>query len=296
VIDSTDPRFVGLFTGGGAEAECVSGADLILLVGLDPVELIPQPWRYRAPVVTVATHRHDNGYCQPAAALYGPIAASLERIVSSARPGTWPAPRIAELRSAMETRLDLRSGSALDARAVVEIAQEAAPPGHRLTVDAGAHMVSTMAYCRCRQPFDVLISNGLGTMAFALPAAIAAAIHDPERPVVAVTGDGGLLMCLGELATAVQRRCRLVVVVLNDGSLSLIDLKQRKRGLQPRGVRWSRVDFAPAMTGLGGVAYRASTRDEYRQAVQMALAADLPALIDVQIDPSRYGEQLDALR
>jgi acetolactate synthase-1/2/3 large subunit len=153
-----------------------------------------------------------------------------------------------------------------------------------------------LAYGRCRQPFDVLISNGLGTMAFALPAAIAAAIHDPERPVIAVTGDGGLLMCLGELATAVQQRCRLVVVVLNDGSLSLIDAKQRKRRLLSRGVRWPRVDFAQAMTGLGGEAYRASSRDEYRQALERASAATVAALIDMRIDSSSYGDQLEALR
>jgi acetolactate synthase-1/2/3 large subunit len=157
-------------------------------------------------------------------------------------------------------------------------------------------MVSAMAYCRCHQPYDVLISNGLGTMAFALPAAIAAAIHEPDRPVLAVTGDGGLLMCLGELATAVQRQCRLVVVALNDGSLSLIDVKQRKRRLESRGVRWPRVDFAQVMTGLGGVAYRASTREEFRRAVQRAMATSLPALIDVHIEPGSYGEQLDALR
>ena len=55
----------------------------------------------------------------------------------------------------------------------------------------------------------------LATMAFALPAAIGASLVDPDRPVIAFTGDGGLMMCAGELATAAELGCRLTVVVFN---------------------------------------------------------------------------------
>ena len=106
----------------------------------------------------------------------------------------------------------------------------------------------------------MLISNGLSTMGFALPAAIGAAladregapgaIHDHDAPVVALTGDGGLLMCAGELLTAVRERLRIVVIVFADASLSLIDIKQQQRGhaagwrrarARSTGARWRRV-------------------------------------------------------
>ena len=78
-------------------------------------------------------------------------------------------------------------------------------------------------------------------MGFALPAAIASALAEPTRPVIGFTGDGGLMMCAGELGTAVQYRCRLVLVVFNDQSLTLIGARQRRRQLPNAGV-----DFAPA--------------------------------------------------
>jgi acetolactate synthase-1/2/3 large subunit len=157
-------------------------------------------------------------------------------------------------------------------------------------------MFSAMAFWPCAAPYDALISNGLATMAFALPAAIAAGLHEPERPVIAFTGDGGLLMCLGELSTAVEQQTRIVVIVFNDQSLSLIDIKQQQKGFIPRGVRWSRPDFAQVMEGLGGRGYRVENIDDYVAALRNALDGDGPALIDVSIDPGGYTKQLQALR
>ncbi|NJN36797.1 MAG: hypothetical protein HC794_06750 [Nitrospiraceae bacterium] len=166
----------------------------------------------------------------------------------------------------------------------------------RITVDAGAHMFSAMAFWPCLKPCDVLISNGLATMGFALPAAIASGLHEPARTTIAFTGDGGLFMCLAELSTAVQCAARVVIVVFNDGALSLIDIKQQQRGLPVRGVRWDRPDFAAVMSGLGGRGYRANTVEEYERALDAALSGDGPALIDVGVDPGCYLEQLKALR
>jgi acetolactate synthase-1/2/3 large subunit len=94
----------------------------------------------------------------------------------------------------------------------------------------------------------------------------------------------------------VARRARVVVVVFNDASLSLIDIKQQQRRLPSRGVRWERPDFAAVMDGLGGRGYLARDAGEYRQALQQALQGDGPALIDVHVTPDGYLEQLKALR
>ncbi|MDH3275976.1 MAG: thiamine pyrophosphate-dependent enzyme, partial [Gammaproteobacteria bacterium] len=137
---------------------------------------------------------------------------------------------------------------------------------------------------------------GLATMAFALPAAIAASLHDPDRPVIAFTGDGGLLMCLGELLTAVQQRTWIIVIVFNDESLSLIDIKQQQRDLVSRGVRWDRPEFGPTMAGLGGRAFQVCNQLDYRNALDEAITEQGPVLIDVAIDPRGYPAQLKALR
>ena len=71
VLPDSHPLHAGIFTGGSLEAACVGAADLILTIGLDPVELILQPWRHAAPVVDVALRPHPVRYVDPVATLHG---------------------------------------------------------------------------------------------------------------------------------------------------------------------------------------------------------------------------------
>jgi acetolactate synthase-1/2/3 large subunit len=300
-IDDDDPQCVGIFTGGAAEQPTVGGADLIVLVGVDPVELILQPWAYSVPVLDLCTTPRAVHYLTPELVLAGRIDASVAALAEGARRCTgWAAEEIGGLRAAMRASLAYRGdGSAVTPQQAVELAARAAsglPVWPRVTVDAGAHMFSATAFWPCHAPRDLLISNGLATMGFALPAAIASVLHEPQRTAIAFTGDGGLLMCLGELATAVETGAPLVVVVFNDGALSLIDIKQRSRSLPAAGVHWGRVDFAQVMRGFGGAAWCADTPEAYERALAAALDCGGPALIDVTIDPSGYPAQLAAMR
>ncbi len=300
VIADDDPHYVGIFTGGLAEQPTVTQADLIVLVGVDPVELILQPWPYDIPVLELGFTRHPVHHVKAACAVRGDLAATLAALHEGTRPGQWQRAAIAQLRQAMRAALTYKgTGAGLTPQQVVEAAVQVAatlPLWPRATVDAGAHMFSATAFWPCYKPCDLLISNGLASMGFALPAAIASALSDPRRHTVAFTGDGGLLMCQGELATAVDTGARIVVIVFNDGALSLIDIKQQQRKLPSRGVRWARPDFAMAMRAMGGRGYSARTLNAYRRALAQAFAGDGPALIDVQVDPSGYQAQLAAMR
>ncbi len=133
-------------------------------------------------------------------------------------------------------------------------------------------------------------------MGFALPAAIASALAEPDRPAVALTGDGGLTMCLAELATAARNRLPVVVVVLNDAALSMIDLKQQQRGHESRGVRYPALDFAAIAEGAGCRAWRAADKAALDEALAQAFACGGPALIDVAVDPTEYRTQFEAIR
>jgi acetolactate synthase-1/2/3 large subunit len=133
-------------------------------------------------------------------------------------------------------------------------------------------------------------------MGFALPAAIGAAIADPTRRVVAVTGDGGLLMCAGELLTAAREKLPVMTIVLNDASLSLIEIKQQARRLPAKGVALGTVRWAALAESMGAAGFEASTDDELAQAIDRASACDGPSLIDVRIDRSGYGEMLKVIR
>ena len=113
---------------------------------------------------------------------------------------------------------------------MVTTARAHAPAETIATVDSGAHMLAAMPLWEVDEPQRLLISSGLATMGYALPAAIGAALCAPGAPVIAFTGDGGLGMTLMEIETAVRLRLRVVVVVFNDAALSLIKIKQRPAG------------------------------------------------------------------
>ena len=299
-VSDDDPATIGLFTGGAAEAECIDAADLILLVGLDPVELVLQPWPFRLPAAEISAYDYPVRYVMPEAQMIGPIGPALQALLARlpSRASGWDEPEISGHKQSMRRKLDyVGHGAGLSPVEIVLAAADILGPRNpRITVDAGAHMFSAMAFWPCRNPVDVLISNGLATMAFALPAAIAAALHDPARDVVAFTGDGGLMMALGELATAAQVGARLRVVVFNDAALSLIAIKQHQRNLPPDGVTWPRADFATVARGFGFAAWSVDTLGGLRDALAAAGDVPGPALIDVCTDPSGYGAQLRAMR
>ncbi|WP_197089259.1 thiamine pyrophosphate-binding protein [Puniceibacterium sp. IMCC21224] len=295
VIPDAHPARVGLFTCGTAEAPTLERADLIVLVGLDPVELILQPWRYDVPVLDIAEIHHQPHYTNISAGVYGPLIPNLNTLTGRNSASDWTPDDIRDLANAMRSAISFPEGAAIDPQVIVQAAAKHLSDA-RITVDAGAHMLSATGFWPADRPNDLQISNGLASMAFALPAAIATGLADPSRRVIAFTGDGGLKMCVGELATAVQYAVPVTVIVFNDGALTLIDLKQQQRGLKSAGVRWPRTDFAAVARGFGCVAWRVTTKAEYEAALIEAEQAPGPSLIDVVLDPGGYAAQLKAMR
>lgn len=300
VVADEDALFGGVFTGGAAEAPLLAEADLILLAGADPVEFIPQPWRYRARVIDIARFPRSLHYVAPDVQVTGDVAATLAALAGAARAGAWDGQHIASAREGWRSALATRANGTRPGPAqVVTIAAEAARQAGvhpRVAVDAGAHMFSATSFWPAREPNDLLISNGLATMGFALPAAIGAALAEPGRRTLAFTGDGGLLMCLGELATAAENRLPIIVVVFNDARLSLIELKKGGRPVPDESLGWRHPGFAEVARALGGHGSTVETEEAYRAALAEAFATKGPSVIDVRIDPSAYPAQIAAVR
>jgi acetolactate synthase-1/2/3 large subunit len=134
-------------------------------------------------------------------------------------------------------------------------------------------------------------------MGFALPAAIAAALVEPDRHVVCFTGDGGLGMTLAELETLSRLDLAVVVVVFNDSALSLIEAKQSPEGHGgDDAVRYRNIDFAAVARGCGMWAESVDGTGAFDGMMRAALARRRPALLDVAVDASGYTAVLDAIR
>jgi len=295
VLSDRHPNTVGIFTGAVAESVCIEQADLIITYGLDPIEIIPGPWRYEAPVLELRTTTQPELPTRSTCRLIGSLSASVEGLTPIDLVSDWLPSECESIRKRMFDCAAL-AGSGHTAQTVIEAVFQAAPDGCRLTVDSGAHMFTAMNRWYADEPFGVLKSSGLSTMGYALPAAIASHLQEPQRPVVAITGDAGLMMCISELATAAERRCPIIVVALNDQALSLIDIKQQRQGRRRRGVDYPGVDLSRIANAMGCRAWRVETGDDFGSVLAEAFATDGPTLIDVVVDPSGYGEQLRALR
>ena len=229
-----------------------------------------------------------------AAQLVGHIAEELQDLAAPLPRSAWDLEALRTTVAGQRERLRVESDQ-LTADRVVRVASRMAPEA-RVTVDAGAHMFPATMLWRVIRPNDMLISNGLSTMGFALPAAIGAALIDRERPVVALIGDGGLLMCVGELLTAVREQLHIIVVVFSDGMLSLIDVKQRQHRYSSPGVTLGGVRWASIAESFRMPAYAATTDRELQQALSEAVSRRGPTLVDARIDPASYDAMLKTVR
>lgn len=296
VLSDDHALFAGVFTNGALERPLVESADLLIGIGLDPVELLPRPWTYPQPFIFCGRWLPEQRHIPVAAALVGDLP-DLLRALDGRLPAAnrW---RASEIRAQAERQ---RAAHRIDTAGwapyrVVETAARVVGASVRVTVDAGAHMFPVMALWPARRPLQILISNGLSTMGFALPAAIGLALVDRREPVVALTGDGGLLMCLAELATAARERLRIVVIVFDDRSLSLIRIKQERLGYRPAGVSLDGIDWRAAGAALGVLTRRAAGDGELERCLEDALTVDGPVLIDAAVDPGSYQATLRAVR
>jgi acetolactate synthase-1/2/3 large subunit len=246
-------------------------------------------------VVRLSSVAQSDDYLPATVDLVGDLAELAGQVLDGTSP--WPAGDAAAIRRA--ARLCLRAceppGSGrLGPVAVADIAAAAAPAGTTVTVDAGAHFLAVLPLWPVDAPFDLLISNGLATMGFALPAAIGAALARPARPVLALVGDGGLAMTIAELETVARLDLPITVVVFNDAALSLIAIKQGAGHGGPNAVRFDQIDFAAVAEacGIDGCVVE-SHRD-----LEDALVSgwDRPRLVDARVDPSSYPALIGVTR
>jgi acetolactate synthase I/II/III large subunit len=186
----------------------------------------------------------------------------------------------------------------------VDLAQVMAALRDRLADDAvvasgaGNYAIWVHRYFQFRRHGTQLAPKS-GAMGFGLPAALAAKVVHPRRTVVAVAGDGDFLMCAQELATAVQHRLDVVVLVVNNGRLGTIRMHQ-ERTYPGRviGTELENPDFAALARAYGAAGEPVADTAAFPAALERALEAGRPALLDLRVAPDTIapGLELSALR
>ncbi|MEO1492651.1 MAG: thiamine pyrophosphate-binding protein [Pseudomonadota bacterium] len=262
-------------------------ADCIIAAGYDPIEMRTgwqAPWD-PAKVIEFAHAPNDHDMHHADLNWVCSVAGGLAAIDGDTRT-RWPGGEPAAVRDTHWAAFGA-GDSWGPAHAIAELLA-AAPDETTITIDSGAHRILLSQQWQGKHPRAILQSTGLCTMGCALPLGMGFKHARPDAPVVAFMGDAGLEMTMGELATLRDLGLPLVVVVFVDRSLALIELKQRRTGLQNAGVDFEHTDFAALARLYGGNGVTVSGPGEAGPALTDALAADRFTLIAVEIPRRAY--------
>jgi acetolactate synthase-1/2/3 large subunit len=301
ILPEDHPQYYGVCGGLAADAvvlDFFGRADLLVGIGYDPVES-DKLWHETMRLVSIGPVSIAANQYRPALEVTGDVVATLDAL--SARrfgPYDWSLPDERAFRAELEATLrpSTPPTHGLSPLEVTRCLRDLFPPDTIVTTDVGSIKLIVSQAWRTTEPLTFLESNGLSAMGYALPAAMAARLHAPDRPVLCTMGDGGFSMVFADLETCVRERLPFVTVVYNDSALSLIRVAQERRGYADCGVRYGQVDFAAASAALGAWSRRVDTMEGLEAAVKEAMRQDRPSVVEVTIDPTEYAAQAAAPR
>jgi acetolactate synthase-1/2/3 large subunit len=270
----------------------LGAADLIVSVGFDAVELI-KPWTAKAAVLHIdMTPNTDQIYYASCEAV-GDIAGILDWLTDdwSGQP-RWAEADIDRHRQQLrDAYYEGRVDGALNPTDVVDAVREAAPRNAVATCDVGSHKLLVGQGWQTYDPRSTLMTNGLSSMGFGVPAAIAAKLANPTRPVVAMIGDGGFAMTATEVRLASALGASVAFVVFCDGSLNRIELKQMVAGYPSTATRIEDMDLVAMAGAMEADGVRVDSREELDKALAGIGDLSRPLVVEARVDPSQYESQ-----
>jgi len=170
--------------------------------------------------------------------------------------------------------------------AIIRRLSDRSPANTIVVTDVGQHQMKAARYYRCRQPRSFVTSGGLGTMGFGLPAAIGAKIGCPDKPVIAIIGDGGFQMTIQEIMTAIQEKAAVRIVLLNNGYLGMVrqwqELFFSKRYASTELLN---PDFTKVVEAMGIPAQRIDHPSQVDAGIEWLLSRPGACLLEVIVDP-----------
>jgi acetolactate synthase-1/2/3 large subunit len=273
-------------------AETHRQADLVVAAGYDPVEFNFEDWMPQVPLLNLEDREADidRSVYREVYDIIGDIGTSVARLAALPPLASgWDADALAQRRARMFEKLAAPAGS-FGPRAAMGILRELLPQDGIMACDVGAHTHLIGQMWPTPAPGLQLMTNGCSSMGFSIPAALAAKLSRPDKEVACVVGDGSFLMMAGELVVALRHKLKIVFVVLADGNLELIRLKQQRKHFPKFSTVLGGASPESPSSIFGVPILRADTAEEYRAALEKAFAADGPTVVEAHIDPSEYDD------
>ncbi len=268
-------------------------ADLVISVGYDFVEYSPARWNpdgdKRILHIDATMAEIDNSYV-PDIEVLGNISSTLNGLGEIAGPKAGnPAGTLRELVLSEMEQNATDSSFPVKPQRVIHDLRQVLKEDDIIVSDVGAHKLWVARLFPTSEPGSVIISNGLSSMGFALPGALAAKLVHPTRNIVAVCGDGGFMMSCHELETAKRLGLKVVVVIFRDDSYGSIKSKQMERYGHASGVDFGNPDFVALAKSFGIEGYGVEKAGDIVPMLESAMNSSGPAVVEVAVD---YRENL----
>jgi acetolactate synthase I/II/III large subunit len=300
VVDERSPEYAGTaaLSDGDFVHRVVEGADVILNVGHNVVEKPPflmDPDGARVIHLDFGTAQVDPVYF-PQVEVVGDIASSLARMMErlDPQPG-WDFSHLDAIRRTAADHFAERADSddfPLRPERIVRDLRSAVPAEGIVTLDNGMYKIWFARNYPAYEQNTLLLDNALASMGAGLPSAMAAALIYPDRPILAVCGDGGFMMNSQEMETAVRLGLDLVILVLRDDGYGMIRWKQNEMGYEDFGLSFGNPDFVKYAEAYGARGHRVEAVGDLVPMVEKALETSGVDLIEVPID---YGNDVQTL-
>ena len=290
-FDGTDEHYTGMLGMHGTKTSNlgVSECDLLIAIGVrfsDRVLGNPNKFAENAKILQFDVDAAEiNKNIQVDACVIGDVKVILERLNQKLEQQVHPEWRahIAEMREAYPLRYP---DTGLSGPYIMEEVYRATKGDAIIVTEVGQHQMWAAQYYKYKRPRTFLSSGGLGTMGYGLGAAIGAQVANPDKQVINIAGDGCFRMNMNEIATASRQNLPLIEIIVNNHVLGMVrqwqNLFYEKR--YSATVLDDGVDYVKLAEAMGADGYRATTRDELKEALQKALEAGKPVVIDCIID------------
>jgi acetolactate synthase-1/2/3 large subunit len=270
-------------------------SDLVIAVGYDLIEYSPKKWNPEGttPIIHIGMEAAeiDSSYI-PLVEVVGDISDSLMDILKRAdRQG-----KSTSVTTGLRTQLVKEyekyahdEGFPIKPQKIIHDLRQVMGPEDIVISDVGAHKMWMARHYHCDTPNTCIISNGFAAMGIAIPGAMAAKLVNPDKKVVAVTGDGGFMMNCQELETALRVGTPFVTLIFNDNGYGLIEWKQMNQFGESSFIKFTNPDFVKFAESMGLKGYRVESADDLIPTLKTALEQGVPAVIDCPVD---YGENI----
>ncbi len=294
VIDEAHPHFLGTAALSANDyLHCaIDRSDLIINVGHDVIEKPPffmKPGGKEVIHLNYSPADVDQIYF-PQYEVVGDVASSVHRLTKELQlQPSWDFSYFATVKADMEKRISDGSSDArfpLIPQRIVADVRSAMPDDGILSLDNGMYKIWFARNYKAHQPNTLLLDNALATMGAGMPGAMAAKMIHPGRAVACVTGDGGFMMNVQDLETAIRLKLDLTIILLRDDGYGMIRWKQEDMGMEDFGLSFGNPDFVKLAESFGAKGHRVAKTDEFLPLLKSCLSTPGVHLIDVPIDYS----------